>query len=187
MRGTMTAAILALVLGIGGVACNSDSPRAAPFDAKGDERATQGEGGTPSPSPATSPARFPNRDVTEAAQAWLEASNAAMKTLDPKPMLALSSPQCRNCQMFADYLREMKKNGGHLEGDYKEVVRGTQAPKVNGSTATVTLTVERGEWTEVSKAGAEPETVPGDTYDIKFDLTQENGTWIVTEALPMAD
>lgn len=183
----VTAALAGALLSIGILAsCAPESNDPKPMNQQSDSDKPDNPD-TDQTSEGNDEPAFPNQDVSKAAQAWLDASNKAKETLDPAPLDELSSPDCENCKRLATHLRDLKENGGGLAGDFAEVTRGTKAPKVDGKTASVTITVERGPWTEASEADAEPQQFEVESYDIEFDLKLENGSWIVTEMLPIVE
>ncbi|HEY6739291.1 MAG TPA: hypothetical protein VI076_10620 [Actinopolymorphaceae bacterium] len=173
------AVVTALLLLVG---CTDPSPTPSPLDDNGGGGSRTAET-TPSkePSPTPPDEKALGKDVTDAALRWIAASNQAMKTLDPAPVLALSADSCENCRRFADHLRKTKRDKGRNEGAYDQVPQGVSAPKITGHTAKVTVTVKRGAWRYLGRPGAKPQSYPAETYDIEFDLTREGDRWIVTE------
>ena len=132
---------------------------------------------TTSPAPPTTSAMSDDAAVIGALHAYVEAFNAAMKSLDPSEMMKLAGPGCAVCEADAANLTRDRSAGRRYEGGLRTLseVQVVQRKDPNHYLLTARITTEAmvirdatGRVVEEFKATSGPKT---------FVMAKINGVW----------
>jgi hypothetical protein len=113
---------------------------------------------------------------------YVDLLNHASATGDTQPLLAASDGGCRQCKIYADYVRRVNAANGGLRGDYLERVKDVpdlfrgQSGRVGGYAA-VTI----GGYTSKESPSAKPVTSAAQSYKREFTLSPQQGAWVMYE------
>ncbi|MFI5712791.1 DUF6318 family protein [Kribbella sp. NPDC051620] len=177
--------------------CNNKSPEAGqPNTAPPGSGPTSSATSTPTagnPTQITStPSAAPERPkaaeglTLPAAEAfvrhYVELMNYASATGDTPPLLSASDSGCRQCRIYADYVKKVNAANGGLSGDFSERVddipdlfRGENGRL--GGYAKVTV----GAYTSKDSPTAKPVTSTVRKYKREFTLAPQQGAWVMYE------
>jgi hypothetical protein len=108
--------------------------------------------------------------------------NYASATGDTPPLLSASDGGCRQCRVYADYVKKVNAANGGLSGDFSEHVddipdlfRGENGRL--GGYAKVTI----GAYTSKDSPTAKPVTSTLRKYKREFTLAPQQGAWVMYE------
>lgn len=175
-------------------ACSPDSleagnPNTAPPISSSSAPQTQpGSATSASSAPSTPPERpEPAVGLTLAAadafvRYYIQLLNYTSATGDTQPLLSASDDGCRQCKVYADYVRRVNAANGGLSGDYLE--RITDIPDLFrgksgrlGGYASVTI----GGYTTKESPSAKPVTSTAQSYKREFTLSPQQKMWVMYE------
>jgi hypothetical protein len=113
---------------------------------------------------------------------YVDLLNYASTTGDTQPLLSASESGCRQCKVYADYVKAVNAANGGLKGDYFE--RVTDVPDLFrgdsgrlGGYAAVTI----GAYTSKDSPSAKPVTSAAQKYRREFTLSPQQGSWVMYE------
>lgn len=105
---TLAALALAGALGLAG--CGGDpEPKVA-------EPVPSPPASSPTASPSVSETADPEQAYRDFIESYVDAISRSLSTGDPSEWLAMSSPECENCSIYADNLRAAYADGGRIDG-----------------------------------------------------------------------
>jgi hypothetical protein len=113
---------------------------------------------------------------------YVDLLNYASASGDTQPLLAASDDGCRQCRVYADYVKRINAANGGLSGDYVERVKDVpdlfrgKSGRLGGYAA-VTI----GGYTSKDSPSAKPVTSTAQSYKREFTLSPQEGAWVMYE------
>lgn len=133
---------------------------------------------TPTPSPtqtATVPADESPEDFI---RRWIEVDTSMQNTGDTKSYRAMTS-DCEACDGLADQIESIYAAGGDVV-TAGFTAKSTRVEKQTDSSRTLLVVVDAAPSTIRDKAGAQPRTLAGGSYEYRLELGRSQNRWLIT-------
>jgi hypothetical protein len=118
-----------------------------------------------------------SRSPEETVQAWVDAQNLALSSGETDALRDLSAQGCNGCDNFPTAVEAVYDAGGSYQGGVWTLVNA-HVQSVNENDATLTAAIRIGAGTTRPSAGADPVKYGEQNHLLKFELTQEGGSWL---------